>query len=203
MPNLRAAQKRMTRALLLESGVRIFQQKGYSAATIDDIAVGAGATRTTFYLHFGSKAELVGALIDTISEKIEASDVPSLTQVVTMGDREMIRGWVARRFDQWPEIMPYVTIADQAGGVEPAITQRVEAWHESAVNEIVAGLTASGRFAPADRKLRAVLAFAEVEYLSRRWARLGWTADVTREAALEAVTDSLYRQLVVDARVVV
>lgn len=191
----------MTRTLMLESGVRVFQDKGYSAATIDDIAVGAGATRTTFYLHFGSKAELVGALIDTISEKIEASDVPSLTEVVAMGDREMIRGWVARRFDQWPEIMPYVLIADQAGGVEPAITQRVEAWHESAINEIVAGLTSAGRFAPAERKLCAVLAFAEVEYLSRRWARLGWTEDVTREAALEALSDSLYRRLVLDARV--
>lgn len=199
MTTLRAAQKRMTRQLLLESALRVFQEKGYSAATVDEIAVGAGATRTTFYLHFASKSELMSALIENVNELIVSSDVPRLTEVVRVGDREMIRAFVARRFDQWPTIMPYVTAGDQAGAVEAEIGVLVEAWHESAVDEIVAGLNAAGRFEPADRKLRGVLAFAQIEYLSRRWARLGWGEGVERDPMLEALTDSLWNLLVVDA----
>jgi AcrR family transcriptional regulator len=199
MTTLRAAQKRMTRRLLLESALRLFQEKGYSAATIDEIAVGAGATRTTFYLHFASKSELMSALIKDVNDLIVSTDVPRLTEVVRVGDRAMIRAFVERRFEQWPEIMPYVTAGDQAAGTDPEIGALVEAWHESAIDEIVAGLTAANRFEPEQRKLRGVLAFAQLEYLSRRWTRRGWGDGVEREPMLDALTDSLSNLLVVDA----
>lgn len=199
MPNLRAAQKRMTRKLLLDSALQAFQAKGYADTTVDEIAVGAGTTRTTFYLHFASKAELVGALIGEIKDRIITSDVPPLPEVVASGDREMLRTWLSRRFDQWPDIMPYVIIADQAIGVEPEIGRRIEEWHDSPISEMAEGLALAGRFAPEERRLRAMFAFAQMEYLSRRWARLGWGNGVEREPALEALTDSLHRQLVTDA----
>ena len=46
----------MTRDLLLKEGLGLFEAKGYGATTIDDIAAAAGTTRTTFYMHFPSKA---------------------------------------------------------------------------------------------------------------------------------------------------
>lgn len=199
MSNLRSAQKRMTRNLLLESGLRVFREKGYSAATVDEIASGAGATRTTFYLHFSSKEALAGALIEQITDKTVASNAPHLPQVIEVGDREMLRTWLSERFDQWPDTMPSVMIADQAVGAEPKIARLIEEWHDNAVAEMVEGLDAAGRFAPEERKLRALLAFAQLEYLSRRWARLGWGHGVERAEALEALTDSLYRQLVTEA----
>ena len=55
--SLRAAQKQMTYELFLAKALELFGTKGYAATTIDDIATAAGATRTTFYLHFSSKAE--------------------------------------------------------------------------------------------------------------------------------------------------
>jgi hypothetical protein len=48
---LRAAQKRMTRELLLAQALELFESKGYAATTVDDIAAAAGTTRQTFYLH--------------------------------------------------------------------------------------------------------------------------------------------------------
>lgn len=189
----------MTRKLLLDSALQAFQAKGYADTTVDEIAVGAGTTRTTFYLHFASKAELVGALIGEIKDRIITSDVPPLPEVVASGDREMLRTWLSRRFDQWPDIMPYVIIADQAIGVEPEIGRRIEEWHDSLISEMAEGLALAGRFAPEERRLRAMFAFAQMEYLSRRWARLGWGNGVEREPALEALTDSLHRQLVTDA----
>ncbi|MFI8308305.1 TetR/AcrR family transcriptional regulator [Streptomyces sp. NPDC085927] len=190
MSSLRTAQKQMTRSRLLASGIELFQKKGYAATTVDDIAAGAGATRSTFYLHFASKTQLMIALIDEINDKVVASDVPRLTQVVATGDRDQIRTWLSRRFDQWPEIMPYVTAGHQAAGTDPEIAAAVRRWLESAVDEIHAGLDQAGRFAPASRRVRAVLAFGQVEFLSRRWFSEGWDESVDRDATLQALTDT-------------
>lgn len=189
--SLRSAQKRMTRNLFLESGLKVFGEKGYVGATIDDIVSVTGANRATFYLHFGSKAALVAALIEHISDEVVSSDTPRLPQVVASGDRDELRTWINRRFDQWPSIMPYVLIANQAADVEADVQIAVNRWHESAIAEMCEGLEAADRFEPASRRARAVAAFAQIEYFSRRWALVGWTDSIRREDALEVLTGSL------------
>lgn len=190
MSSLRDAQKQMTRRLLLESGLTVFQEKGYAAATIDDIASGAGTTRTTFYLHFPSKSQLMQAIIVDINEMLVGADDPTLEQVIESGDRELIKGWIAKRFDQWPELMPKVKAANQAASADPEIELAVEKWFEGAIGEIHRGLDAAQRFEPASRHVRGVLAFAQVEFLSRRWMLEGWDSNVSRDVALETITDS-------------
>ncbi len=44
-PRLRAAQKEMTRRLLVKTALELFEAKGYAATTIDDIANAAGTTQ--------------------------------------------------------------------------------------------------------------------------------------------------------------
>lgn len=188
--SLRTAQKQLTRQLLLESGLKAFAQNGYDAATIDDIVAAAGANRTTFYLHFASKALLVQALIEEINDKIISIDVPRLSDVIAAGERDGIRGFLARRFDQWPEIMPYITVANQAAYADEAIAEAVDRWHESATSEIVEGLARADRFDPATRPARARAAFGQLEYFSRRWAHEGWTGGVTRDDALFVLCES-------------
>jgi AcrR family transcriptional regulator len=89
--SLRAAQKQMTRQLLLDRGLELFGEKGYAATTVDDIAAAAGTTRATFYLHFPSKAELMRSLVETTNDVLTRPDVPPLLEVVRSGDREQIR----------------------------------------------------------------------------------------------------------------
>lgn len=190
MPSLRDAQKQMTRRLLLESGLTVFQEKGYAAATIDDIATGAGTTRTTFYLHFPSKSQLMAAIIVDINDMLVGNDDPTLVEVVKSGDRELIKGWIEKRFDQWPELMPKVRAAQQAAGVDPEIELAVEKWFEGAIGDIHRGLDQAKRFDAASRHVRGVLAFAQVEFLSRRWMLEGWDSKVSRDVALETITDS-------------
>jgi AcrR family transcriptional regulator len=188
MARLREAQKQMTRRLLLDKGLEVFGEKGYAATTVDDIAVAAGTTRATFYLHFASKAELVRALVADTNEMLTGADVPPLTQVVQSGDRGHIRGWLARKFDQWAEIRPYVTVAHQAAASEADIQSTVDQWFDTAIEAMERGLDAAGRFEPSSRRARCSLAFGELEFLSRRWMRLGWTVD--RDTALTMMTDS-------------
>jgi hypothetical protein len=59
---------------------------------------------------------------------------------------------------------------------------------ESAADDIERGLTEAGRFDPATRHIRGVLAFSQLEYLSRRWMRRGW--DLKREKTLELLAKS-------------
>lgn len=58
-----------TRDLLLKSALSVFSQKGYAAATLDDVAKAAGVTRGAIYWHFGSKAELYVALMQAYSSR--------------------------------------------------------------------------------------------------------------------------------------
>jgi TetR/AcrR family transcriptional regulator, acrAB operon repressor len=54
-----------TREQLLKAGLTVFSRKGYTASTMEDIAKQAEVTRGAIYWHFGSKAELYAALINS------------------------------------------------------------------------------------------------------------------------------------------
>lgn len=189
MVGLRKAQKEMTRNLLLEKGLELFNEQGYSATTVDDIAAGVGTTRTTFYLHFPSKGDLVRSLVSRVDELLTSSDDPPLTEVIFSNDRELIRGFLSHKFDQWPDIKPYVMTAHQAAAVEPDIQTTIDQWFDSAIDDIERGLNRAERFDPATRRVRCALAFGELEFLSQRWFRRGWTV-VSRDVALETMVDS-------------
>ncbi|GEM_PF-3147965 len=51
------------RALFLESAERLFEEKGYSCSTIEDIAERAGFSKATIYNYFGGKDHLLAELI--------------------------------------------------------------------------------------------------------------------------------------------
>jgi len=53
----------LTREKLLDAALASFHAKGYLATTLDDIAHQAGITRGAIAWHFGSKAELLNAVI--------------------------------------------------------------------------------------------------------------------------------------------
>lgn len=189
MGNLREAQKAMTRDLLLQSGLEVFTRKGYAAATIDDIAKAAGATRTTFYLHFASKAELVSQLVDRAHEMLASLEGPSLSDVVESGERAKIRAWLESRMSQWDTIKPYMIVSYQASH-EPDVAERTEDWYEQVVQQMATGLNRVGRFDSERRRVRSILAFGEFEYLSRRYFAVGWRNDRQRETCLDELTGS-------------
>ncbi|UOT07811.1 TetR/AcrR family transcriptional regulator [Rhodococcus opacus] len=106
--------------------------KGYSATAIDDIATAAGSARTTFYLHFSSKAEVMSALLTKVDAILTTADDPTLSAVVASGSRDLIREWLDRKFSQWGEIKPYLTASFQAAH-EPDVAAKTEQWFEDAV----------------------------------------------------------------------
>jgi len=185
--SLRAAQKQMTYELFLAKALELFGTKGYAATTIDDIATAAGSTRTTFYLHFSSKAEVMSALLTKVDSILTAADDPSLTAVVASGSRALIHQWLDRKLTQWDEIKPYMTASYQAAH-DPVVAAKTEQWFEDAVTDMTEGLNQAGRLDPDRRRIRCVLAFGQLEHMSRRYFSIGWRTP--REICLEELTDS-------------
>ncbi|MFE7228647.1 TetR/AcrR family transcriptional regulator [Nocardioides sp. NPDC057577] len=196
MANLRAAQKRMTHELLLDTGLNLFGEKGYASTTVDDIASTAGATRATFYAHFPSKVELMKALIRE-RLNVELGRVPSedhgstareLVDVVADGGEKRIRGWLEGVSAHWDAIRPYTVTAFQAAAVDPEIQALLDEWTDEVVGDITEGLNRAGRFAPATRRLRGVIAFTELDHVARHWTPGHWGVD--RDEVLTVLTES-------------
>jgi AcrR family transcriptional regulator len=67
----RSARRARTRAQLLDAAARVYARKGFEAATLDAVAEEAGFTKGAVYDHFGSKENLLFALLDEhLSEQI-------------------------------------------------------------------------------------------------------------------------------------
>ena len=64
--SLKQAQGEETRATLIETGARLFGQHGYSAVSMRTLAAEAGVNLATVSYHFGGKAGLYEAIVQTI-----------------------------------------------------------------------------------------------------------------------------------------
>ncbi|WP_151769689.1 TetR/AcrR family transcriptional regulator [Streptomyces abyssomicinicus] len=201
MANLREAQKRMTRRLLMESGLELFTAKGYAATTVDDVAKAAGTTRVTFYAYFPSRGELMKALIDEqlneVLQRVRSSEHGSTAQdlvaTVAEGTPEAIAAWLRATADNWPAIRPIIRIGREAAVIEPELKDLVERWLEEAISDIEDGLERAGRFRPHQRHFRGVLAMAELDFVAQHWDGADWK--LTREQMLGELAESWVRLL--------
>jgi AcrR family transcriptional regulator len=60
----RSARKAQTRAALLGAAARVYAARGFGGATLDEVAAEAGFTKGAVYGHFGSKENLLLALVE-------------------------------------------------------------------------------------------------------------------------------------------
>lgn len=80
-------QSRTRREAIVEAMIRVAGGKGYLAASVADVLTESGASRTTFYKHFGNKHECFLAAHDLAVERSLAATVASC---------EGKRGWRER-----------------------------------------------------------------------------------------------------------
>lgn len=97
-----------TRALLVDAAEEVFATKGFTAATVDDIARTAGYTKGAVYGHFGSKEHLFLAVSDRYWRRYFETFAELLAPIGRVGDIELDE--IARR---WREL-------SRAGGAQHA-----------------------------------------------------------------------------------
>jgi AcrR family transcriptional regulator len=66
------AQGRKTMARLLQAGLRVFADRGFHAARVDDIVRAARTSHGTFYLYFANKEDLLRALAVECAQEMDA-----------------------------------------------------------------------------------------------------------------------------------
>jgi AcrR family transcriptional regulator len=69
----RDRKKIRTRGEIYDAAMRLFSKVGFTAATISDICEEADVGRGTFFLHFPTKASLLGEFNERVAESFRAS----------------------------------------------------------------------------------------------------------------------------------
>lgn len=87
-----------TRSLLLDAAEDVFAEKGFTAATLDDIAYAAGYTKGAIYKHFSTKEELFLAVSDRYWRRYFDNFAEVMASSKQVGARE--RDEIAQRWRQ-------------------------------------------------------------------------------------------------------
>jgi AcrR family transcriptional regulator len=87
-----------TRALLLDAAEEVFAEKGFTPATLDDIANAAGYTKGAIYKHFATKEDLFLAVSDRYWRRYFDNFADVLSAASELGARELDE--VAHRWRQ-------------------------------------------------------------------------------------------------------
>jgi TetR/AcrR family fatty acid metabolism transcriptional regulator len=81
--SLKEKQRQEREALILQAAEEVFLEKGYHETSIDEIAARVGIAKGTVYLHFPSKEDLLFAIVERdtrrMQEKIEANVAEAAT----------------------------------------------------------------------------------------------------------------------------
>ncbi|MDW8809010.1 ScbR family autoregulator-binding transcription factor [Streptomyces scabiei] len=73
---------RRSRRSIMEAAAQVFDERGYDAASTNEILARTGLTRGSLYHHFPSKRALAQALVDAQAEALEIPDRPVKLQAV-------------------------------------------------------------------------------------------------------------------------
>ncbi|WTW98326.1 TetR/AcrR family transcriptional regulator [Streptomycetaceae bacterium NBC_01309] len=180
--DLRAQHKLLTRRRLLSAALDVFEDKGYEAATIDDVVARAGAARATFYLHFSGKADIVTELADRIWQHTqerftEFGELPDWSHAT-------IRAWLARYVESSEENKKSLRIfAEQL----PHTLRRQHQTHQQGfIRALLNPPERWAHFTRPEAKRRAFLLVNQLETLMPSWQAGRW--DRERSAMLDTLT---------------
>ncbi|WP_026924405.1 TetR/AcrR family transcriptional regulator [Glycomyces arizonensis] len=72
-PNLRERTRRAVRAEIAATAMRLFEEQGFDATTVDQIAAAASISRRSFFHYFGTKEDLVLGDTEALGESVRAA----------------------------------------------------------------------------------------------------------------------------------
>ncbi len=116
---LRDEQKRATRAKLVDAARTLFEERGYAAVTVDDIASVVGCSRATFYVHFASKVEMLKTIGAAGMAASAFAFYIDLDRVLDTNSRVEFTAWLERAFDWFDENKRLLPAWDEAVALEP------------------------------------------------------------------------------------
>jgi AcrR family transcriptional regulator len=132
--SLTQRRKVETRRGLLAGAYRVFGQKGYAQATVDDVAAAAGVSKGAVYHHFASKEELFRALLADHGHELDAMAAAARR---ARSFAELVRGVVAVWIHHYRSDPLFVPLS-----LESRLQAMREPWAREIVGEFYAQLRA-------------------------------------------------------------
>jgi TetR/AcrR family transcriptional regulator len=142
-----------TRHRLLRAAVGIFDRKGYTAASVREIAEAAGVAKPALYYHFGSKEGLLLAILEAALSELTAAMSRAVDRSGTA--RERLVALCEDVYGLYENNVPVARVAHSVflGPPEGAPTfdpMRIERELRGALARIVADGQAAGELRPVD-----------------------------------------------------
>lgn len=96
MRGIKSEKHELQRSAVLEEAAKVFSEKGYATANLNDIASRLNISRTVLYYYFSSKKSILTSLADQIVEakerhlEMDNCDLPPLAQLRQMAYSEVL-----------------------------------------------------------------------------------------------------------------
>lgn len=184
---LRERKKRQTRLDLARAAVRLFEEHGYDAVTVEDIATRANVSRRTFFRYFDTKDDVI--VVDP-EGRIAAMRIalregpPEESTIDALG-----RGALATTAAYWdPELSRAIVRLQEQ---EPKVMAAAMAYHvrfiESLASELAIDMEVDVRLDPRPRIL------AHTSVILMRAAVAGWLVDDPSGDPIERAREAFER----------
>lgn len=168
---------------ILDAAEQLLGRRGYEAMTIAQVAATAGVSKPTIYLRYGSKRELVAAMIDRLRPPLPATSTGSVTEdLVALID--MQRRWI----EQHGQGIVAAVLLEQAD-----LPELMERFKQRVVNPIRDTFRACLRAGVDRGELRPGVDRGEMvdALMGAYWARIWAGGSLTRGWARRLITSIL------------
>jgi AcrR family transcriptional regulator len=165
------------RRQLLDVALRVFAERGFHDASMNDIAVAAGVTKPVLYQHFTSKRELFAELLTDVGRDLQETITKAVT--AAQSPHEMVElGFIAyfTYVDRHRDAFQLFYGGSMARDEEFA---EVVSQTEAAVAGLVAGLIEIEGLSPGQRQVLGHGIVGLIEGASIHWLRSNSDADPT------------------------
>ncbi|MCM3570984.1 TetR/AcrR family transcriptional regulator [Neobacillus mesonae] len=119
-----------TRRLLIDALVNLIVVEGYEAVTIREIVRKAGVNRSTFYLHFRDKQDIVTQMQDNILEELsETLKHPTYIYETAINDFKNTNKPISSHVDMFEHIQKYSSLYRKMlseGGFRVHVTELIK-----------------------------------------------------------------------------
>lgn len=187
-----------TRQQILDASLRLFSERGFARTTVRDIARQAGITDAAIYYHFGSKRELLDALVEERGFVHSLQNLERLTADLPLAETII---WMARGainiMDDNRDFLRLI-IMEGLGGDDSALEQYrrlIDLW-EKALTVVLGRYVAKGDLASEGvptlaRHIIYTILMAFEDNLLGRHTTEGATPQQRRDAQAEFVSAAL------------
>jgi AcrR family transcriptional regulator len=161
---------------ILQIALKLFAEKGYHAASINDIIEAAGIAKGTFYLHFTGKFDLLDRMIssniDLLSLYVKELDISKPVPVAEI--RQIYKNFVAvlGTFKNFRYLVKLVL--SEYMNIDPALTEKVNGFFDSTIAMTAVFIRQAqviGRVHPTlDPDISSTCIVGSVRELLYRWA---------------------------------